>query len=78
MIAITWYAYAGLGQLEQAIQEFETAIHLDPNLAKAHYNLGATYERTGKPEEARRQYQEALRLDPDFAAARGALKSLPY
>ena len=39
---ITGACYAGLGQLGSAVKSYEKAIEIQPDYAKAHYNLGNT------------------------------------
>ncbi|HEY6547575.1 MAG TPA: tetratricopeptide repeat protein [Vicinamibacteria bacterium] len=50
------------GQYAAAVQGFLRAIALDPASAKAHDNLGLSYEALGRSDEAIRSYQEAARL----------------
>jgi predicted O-linked N-acetylglucosamine transferase (SPINDLY family) len=57
------------GLLEQALACYETAIHLAPNLARAHLNRGNILLENGDLEEALAAYATALVLDPDYAAA---------
>jgi Flp pilus assembly protein TadD len=59
--------------LDKAIAEFEEAIKINPDDAKAHYNLGLTYDNQGRLDEAIAEYQEAIRLDPDYARAHNNL-----
>lgn len=49
---------------DQARQEFEVALQLDPDLASAHGGLGASLVRLGRPTEAQRHYADGLRLAP--------------
>jgi tetratricopeptide (TPR) repeat protein len=44
--------------------EFEAAIALDPNNARAHFNFGRTLFLLGQPEEAIPPIRKALRLNP--------------
>ncbi len=46
----------------------------EPTLARAHYFLGAIYEKEGKKAEAKQSYQEALKLNPALKEASEALK----
>ena len=48
---------------------FRQAIHIKPDYAEAHYNLGAVLKERGKLEEAIAAYREAIRIKPDFAVA---------
>ena len=43
--------YAGLGQLESAVKSYEKAIKIDPNYAKAYFNLGATFQELNQNNE---------------------------
>ena len=50
-------------QVAEAGQSFQKAIRLDPNNAKAHYNLGAVYARSDY-DKAIKEFATALTLDP--------------
>jgi Flp pilus assembly protein TadD len=54
---------------EEALEECDAAIRLDPDLADAHNLRGVILEELGREEEAVLAYREALRLDPGFDAA---------
>lgn len=49
--------------LTQAIQQFETALTLNPNLVTAQSNLGFAYLTLGKAKKAEKAFQKALALD---------------
>jgi tetratricopeptide (TPR) repeat protein len=49
----------------------------EPTLARAHYFLGAIYEKEGKKAEAKQSYQAALKLNPALKEASDALKRVP-
>ena len=57
------------GKLEDTVTAYQQAIALDPNLTKAHYNLGYVYYEQGKLEDAIAQLQQAIALDPNLAPA---------
>lgn len=57
------------GRIEEAMQRYEAAILLTPNLARAHLNRGNILLATDKAEEALAAYMRALTLNPDYAAA---------
>ncbi len=69
-------ALLALGQVENAIQHYRTAIQLKPDYARAHYNLGSALTLRGDLDEAAEHFRTALRLDPDWPEPRRALESI--
>lgn len=61
------------GRAAQAIEHFDRAILLQPELDEAHYNLGLALARQGRIDEAIARYREALRINPDLAQAENNL-----
>jgi arylsulfatase A-like enzyme/Tfp pilus assembly protein PilF len=59
-------AYSHTARQQQAIQAYQKALQIDPQLAEAHLNLAYAYEQMHKPLPARQEYQEACRLRTDF------------
>jgi len=61
-----------LGQLQQAMADFQAAIAIDPNYADAHMSLGNTYFKLRSYEQAIACYSRTLELAPerDLAAFR--------
>lgn len=57
------------GRLPEAIELYQQALAVDPDLEQAHVNLISLYSRTGRPEEAERHYRHAMRLNPNIADA---------
>ena len=55
--------------MEEAIIEFDEAIRLDPKLALAYNNRGASYYDLGQYQRAIEDFDEAIRLDPKFVLA---------
>jgi len=55
--------------LERGIEDFDEAIRLDPQYAKAYNNRGLTYCDLGQFERGIEHYDEAIRLDPQHAEA---------
>jgi Tfp pilus assembly protein PilF len=47
----------------QALQEFETAVHIYPDYADAYGQIGLAWFRLGQPDEALKNYEHAVRLD---------------
>jgi len=57
------------GKYDEAIQAYDEAIRLDPEMAMAWYNKGNALYVLGKYDEAIQAYDEAIRLDSEFASA---------
>ena len=49
-------------QYEQAIQDLDEAIRLNPEDGRAYYNRGISYEEMGKTKEAERDFAKAKEL----------------
>ncbi len=54
------------GHYEEALEAFDRALELDPELSRAYNNRGLLFERMDRLEEALRDFDQALALDPDF------------
>jgi tetratricopeptide (TPR) repeat protein len=52
-----------------AIQEYTTALALDPTLVAGHINMADALAGSGRPSEAAEQFKAALRLEPGAAEA---------
>jgi len=86
---LSWMAHNNLGNLlaqtpgrvDEAVQEYQTALRLHPNDAEAHYNL-ANLLLQDDLHAAIAHYQIALRLEPAFGDAHlnlaSALSRLPF
>jgi tetratricopeptide (TPR) repeat protein len=59
--------YAGTGDFENAITEYEAVLELEPDNVSAMTNLGVAYYNTGQLDQAIAQYQNALGLAPEDA-----------
>lgn len=59
--------------LEQAANEFQTALRYDPHNADAQNRLGETYRMQGKLGEAQDAFEAALDLDPRYSDAHANL-----
>ena len=55
-------------QDEQAVQAFQEALKLDPDLAEAHFRLGLGYEALGKREESEAEYKKAVETYKKYLA----------
>lgn len=71
-------AYYNQGQFNKAIQEYLTALRLNPDHAKAHHNLGVAYYNQGQFNEAIQEYLIALRLNPYDTVAHNNLGNVYY
>ena len=58
---------------DEAIAELKRAIEINPNYAKAHYNLGIAYGRKGMDDEAIAEYKRAIEINPNYAKAHNNL-----
>jgi tetratricopeptide (TPR) repeat protein len=57
------------GEYDEAIADFDKAIHLDPQNMTAYLDRGLAYEEEGQYQEAISDYDVAIRLDPNHALA---------
>jgi tetratricopeptide (TPR) repeat protein len=57
----------------EAIDHYEQALRLKPDLAVAHYDLGIALAGQSKVQEAINHYEQALRIQPDYAEAHNNL-----
>jgi tetratricopeptide (TPR) repeat protein len=55
------------GRLDEASEEFSTALRFNPNSPKTHVNLAAVLIGKEKLQEAQTHFEAALRIDPDNA-----------
>ena len=65
--------YAGLGQLDIAVQSYEKALSIKPDYAKAHYNLGGALQELEKLHDSAKSYENAIALEPENAQAHNNL-----
>jgi tetratricopeptide (TPR) repeat protein len=64
------------GRDEEAIDQFITAIRINPRYVEAHINLAIAYYELGYTEQAKAHYQQVLEYDPDNRVARESLQRL--
>jgi spermidine synthase len=62
-----------MGRVDEAVDQFRTAIQDDPDYTDARICLGNVMLSQGRPEEAIPEYEEALRLKPDNLEAQNNL-----
>lgn len=63
-------------KLDEGLEEFSTALQLDPNNPEIHFSMAFLLEQMGRRKQAITHYREALRFQPDFEEARKRLASL--
>jgi lipoprotein NlpI len=69
VLLIRGVAYRNKGNYDQAIQDFDKAIRLKPDIAEAFNNRGVTYDYKGDYELAIQDYNHVIKLRPDYAPA---------
>jgi Flp pilus assembly protein TadD len=62
-------SYYGIGDFAQALQDFTSAIAMNPDYAEPYNNRGVVYSRLGLHAQALEDYTRAVRVKPDFAYA---------
>ena len=55
------------GQSDDALQNLDEAVRLDPDFLEARMNLGIVHAKIGQAKEALAQYEQALVLEPNLA-----------
>lgn len=66
-------AYMRLGRVDEALQQMEAALRIDPELAMAHYNLGVIAFGNQRVDEAIERFQRALASQSNYAEAHNNL-----
>jgi len=61
--------YAALGQLEEAVKNYEDALAIKPDYSDASYNLGNVLKDLGHLEEAVKSYKKTMTIEPNYYAA---------
>ncbi|MDH3252620.1 MAG: tetratricopeptide repeat protein, partial [Ignavibacteria bacterium] len=65
-----------LEMLQEAKEQYEQALHIDPHSAEACFNLGRCFELAGLPQPARTMYACAVELKPGWDQARSQLQRM--
>ncbi|MBU0766975.1 tetratricopeptide repeat protein [Patescibacteria group bacterium] len=68
--------YQGLGQNEQAYEEFAEAVSINSRDIDAQYRLAAVAAETGRLDEALIALKKVVRIDPDYGKAKEHLENL--
>ncbi len=58
-----------LGKYEEAIEDYNEALRLNPQYAETYYNRGIARQMIGKHREAIGDYDEAIRVNPNYTDA---------
>ena len=66
-------ALAQTGHPDEAFQEFERAVQVQPDFARGHYSLGIMLSAAGRPADAIARLSTAIKLNPGYVEARVAL-----
>lgn len=69
------FALEDRDEYEEALEECDAAVQVDPTLADAYNLRGVILEELGRNGEAIQAYREVLRLDPGFAAVHENLRA---
>jgi protein O-mannosyl-transferase len=64
------------GELPQAIEQFEVALHLGPNWIDPRYNLGLVYQQQGRVDDAAACYRKVLTINDQHADAHNNLGAI--
>jgi serine/threonine protein kinase/Tfp pilus assembly protein PilF len=67
--AMGFYHYQGRLEYERALEEFETALRLQPNSANIMIGIASVRRRQGRAQEAAENYARATEIDPRDATA---------
>jgi len=62
-----------MGQMDEAIAQYQIALEIDPNLVQSHNNLGLALLKKGQLDEAMTQFQKSLEINPNDADADNSL-----
>ncbi len=65
-LAMALYA---MGDLDEAMAQYDKAIHIQPTLGRAYFYLGEGHQRKGDVDQAAKYYVEAMRWEPDCLPA---------
>ena len=65
-----------MGRTDEAVQQFQEALRLDPDYAEAHRNFATVLLKIGHRDEAVTHFREALRIKPDDQTVRDQMRQL--
>jgi tetratricopeptide (TPR) repeat protein len=64
------------GRVSEAVEQYRTAVRLQPEAVMAHINLGGVHEELGEKAEAEAAFRTAARIQPNFGLAYARLGNL--
>lgn len=70
------YTLERLRRYHEALEQYGLTVRLDPELAKAYFNMGDVYRLLGEEEKARTMYEKGLALEPGNTRAGKRLEEL--
>jgi tetratricopeptide (TPR) repeat protein len=62
-------ALGSSGRSSEAIEAFDQALRVKPNMSQAHHNLGVAFVQAGRPQDGIAALENALRLQPNYPEA---------
>jgi len=65
--------YGSLGDHNAAVKNYEKAIIIKPDYAKAHFNLGGAFQDIGQLNSSVKSYEKAIIIEPGYAEAHNNL-----
>ncbi len=76
--AQTGNGMAEAGQITAAMEQYQAALALAPQMADVHNNLGGLLAQSGRLREAEAQFAEAVRLEPNYREAQNNLRRVRH
>jgi len=65
-----------LNQMDKAVEQFDSALSINPKYIEAYHNRGLAYREMKKYKEARADFKAALKLDPQFELSANELDDM--
>jgi Flp pilus assembly protein TadD len=65
-----------MGKINESLVAIQKSVELDPQDAKAHYNLGVMFKELGRLDEAEVSYRKAIALKPELTEAHNNLGNI--
>jgi len=69
-------ALGALGRYDEALQQLNAAVQLEPLNPESYHNRGVIYEKQGKRDAAIKEYASAIRYNPQYEPSKQALTRL--